>query len=360
MSGGGLLQLVAFGAQDIYLTGNPEITFWNVAYRRHTNFAMDSMEQTFQGSVDFGRKVTCVVARNGDLVHKGYLQVTLPPLTANTGEEVAWTRNIGHVLIDEITVEIGGSVIDRVTGQYLTIRNELTQSAEKEDRYNVMIGNTVKLTTLASSIEDNTPLTSEPSLPSAALFLDYIFLEQDERRSFSQSQHEYLIEQLQFQGAESFTNSAVRSRLNLSHPVKELIWVLQLDSNVINGANRWSDFTDNSTGPNPYAGSDPLSDAKITLNTHDRITTRKASYFNIVQPYFHHTRIPATGIYVYSFALKPEEHQPSGTINMSRIEGTTLNMTLATGTAPVRCYVYGINYNILRITSGMGGLAYAN
>ncbi|KAJ3085258.1 hypothetical protein HK102_000164, partial [Quaeritorhiza haematococci] len=338
MSGGGLLQLVAFGAQDIYLTGNPEITFWNVAYRRHTNFAMDSMEQTFQGSVDFGRKVTCVVARNGDLVHKGYLQVTLPQLTANAGEEVAWTRNIGHVLINEISVEIGGSVIDKVTGQYLTIRNELTQSAEKEDGYNVMIGNTVKLTTLASSIDsttlyvplpfwfnrvpglalplialmyhevkinvtfrplrdlyvtsDNTPLTSEPSLPSAALFLDYIFLKQDERRSFSQSQHEYLIEQLQFQGAESFTNSAVRSRLNLSHPVKELIWVLQLDSNVTNGANRWTDFTDNGTGPNPYAGSDPLSDAKITLNTHDRITTRKASYFNIVQPYFHHTRVP--------------------------------------------------------------------
>ncbi|KAJ3090187.1 hypothetical protein HK102_004441 [Quaeritorhiza haematococci] len=179
---------------------------------------------------------------------------------------------------------------------------------------------------------DNTPLTSEPSLPSAALFLDYICLEQDERRSFSQSQH-------------NTSSNSSSSRL---------------DSNIINSANRWSDFTDNGTGPNPYAGSNPLSDAKITLNTHDRITTRKASYFNIVQPYFHHTRIPAIGIYIYSFALKPEEHQPSGTINMSRIEGTTLNMTLATGTAPVRCYVYGINYNILRITSGMGGLAYAN
>ena len=177
---------------------------------------------------------------------------------------------------------------------------------------------------------------------------------------FSQMNHEYLIEQLQSTGAEAYSNSAVRMKLNFSHPCKELIWVVQPDANVVGGQNRWADFTDNGTGSNPYAGNDPLVDARIQLNTHDRISTRKAAYYNLIQPYNHHTRIPSTGIYVYSFALKPEEHQPSGSINMSRIESVNLMLTLSTGTSPVRIYPYCVNYNVLRITSGMGGLAYAN
>jgi hypothetical protein len=168
--------------------------------------------------------------------------------------------------------------------------------------------------------------------------------------------HEYLITQLQFGGGESYSNSGVKQKLNFSHPTKELVWVIQPDANVVGGANRWADFTDNGTGPNPYAGNDPLVDARIQLNTHDRITTRKAAYFNLMQPYNHHTRVPATGVYVYSFALEPEKHQPSGSINMSRIEGVNLLMNLSTGTSPVRVYPYAVNYNVLRITSGMGGV----
>ena len=95
--GGGLMQLVAYGAQDIYLTNNPQITFFKVVYRRHTNFAIESIEQTFNGSVDFGNKVSCTVSRNGDLIHKVYLQVDLPALA---GTVTNWVENIGHVLID--------------------------------------------------------------------------------------------------------------------------------------------------------------------------------------------------------------------------------------------------------------------
>jgi len=330
----------------------------------------------------------------------------LPPLTANAGRTVSWTRNIGHVIIDEISVEIGGAIIDRHYGMWYTIYNELTQVAEKEDAYNVMIGNTAALTTPAAAIpaaslyvplifwfnrnpglslplialmyhdvkinisfrpalecyitSDKVPLATVPMLQNVSLFLDYIFLDAPERRMFSQMNHEYLIEQLQSNGAEAYSNSSVRQKLNFSHPTKELIWVIQPDANVVGGANRWVDFTDNGTGPNPYAGNDPLVDAKIQLNTHDRITTRKAAYYNLLQPYNHHTRCPSTGIYLYSFALEPEKHQPSGSINMSRIEGVTLQLTLSTGTSPVRIYPFGINYNVLRITSGMGGLAYAN
>lgn len=376
-----------------------------MVYRRHTNFAMESMEQTFTGNADFGRKVSCLVSRNGDLIHKAYLQIDLPALTSNAGQTVAWTRNIGHVILDEVSVEIGGAIIDRHYGVWFTIFNELTQTAEKEDGYNVMIGNTATLTTQAATIpatsvyvplifwwnlnstlalplialmyhdvkinisfrpasecyitSNNVALTTTPSLNNVALFIDYIFLDAPERRMFSQMNHEYLITQIQAGGVESYSNSGIKQKLNFSHPTKELVWVIQPDANVVGGANRWADFTDNGTGPSPYAGNDPLVDARIQLNTHDRISQRKAAYFNLIQPFNHHTRIPATGIYVYSFALEPEKHQPSGSINMSRIEGVNLLMNLSTGTSPVRVNSFAVNYNVLRITSGMGGVAFS-
>jgi hypothetical protein len=394
------MQLVAYGAQDIYLTGDPQITFFKVVYRRHTNFAIESIQQTFNGVVDFGRKVTATISRNGDLIHKMYLQVDLPALAS--GSTAAWTRNIGHSMIKSIELQIGGQKIDKHYGEWLQIWSELTQTAEHEDGYNVMIGNTSSLTTLAGSVPAarlyiplqfwfnrnpglalplialqyhevkvdiefrpaaecyiGSPSTT-PSLVDASLYVDYIYLDTDERRQFAQVAHEYLIEQLQFTGAESFSNSSVKSKLNFNHPVKSIHWVVQLDSNVESGENRHSDFTDNGTGPNDYAGNDPLSDAKLLLNGHDRFSVRDAAYFNLVQPYQHYTRIPSVGIYSYSFALKPEEHQPSGTVNMSRIDNATLQLTNSTGANAVKLRVYAVNYNVLRVMSGMGGVAYSN
>ncbi len=204
-----------------------------------------------------------------------------------------------------------------------------------------------------------------PTLTNASLWVDYIYLDTDERKKYAQNAHEYLIEQLQFTGAESFSQTSIRQRLNFNHPCKELVWVTQLDSNVQtvaaadSDANRWTDFTDNGVGANPYNGDDPLVDAKLQLNGHDRFATRKAGYFNLVQPLQHHTRGPATGIYVYSFALKPEEHQPSGTVNMSRIDNGTIQLTMSSAAA-TKLYTYMTNYNVLRVMSGMAGLAYAN
>lgn len=405
--GGGLMQLVAYGAQDIYLTGNPEVTFFKVSYRRHTNFAMEAIEQNFSGAVDFGRRVTTTFSRNGDLVSKVYLQLDLPALSS-TGT-VAWTRNIGHVLIKDVDIDIGGQRIDRQYGQWLHIWQELTQTKEHEDTFSNMIGNTTELTTEAASIPSRTlyipfqfwfnkniglalPIialqyhevkvnlefrpfselhvsssgtVTTPTLSNASLWVDYIYLDTDERRQFAQVAHEYLIEQLQFTGAESFSQTSVRQRLNYNHPCKSFYWVAQLDANVQSvasaggDANRWTDFTDNGTGANPYNGDDPLVDAKLQLNGHDRFATRKAGYFNLVQPYQHHTRGPAVGIYVYSFALKPEEHQPSGSVNMSRIDNATLQLTMASAAA-MKLYSYMLNYNVLRVMSGMAGLAYSN
>jgi hypothetical protein len=198
-----------------------------------------------------------------------------------------------------------------------------------------------------------THLTSTPVMSNASLYIDYVYLDTDERRQFAQVQHEYLIEQLQFTGAESFSNSSVKSKLSLNHPCKELVWVIQPDTNA--GANRWADYSYSSD-------QHTLVDAKLQLNGQDRFSTRKAGYFGLVQPYQHHTRIPVTpGIYVYSFALNPEQHQPSGTVNMSRIDNATLLLNLnasmiAAGSVQLR--VYAVNYNVLRVMAGMGGLNY--
>jgi hypothetical protein len=357
-------------------------------YRRHTNFAIEAIEQTFNGSVNFGNKVSCTVSRNGDLIHKVYLQVDLPAIA---GTNARWVDNVGHVLIDEVNVEIGGQQIDKHYGDWLNIWNELTLNAEKEAGYNEMVGNTSELTTGAAShgattlyvplqfwfcrnpglalplialqyhevkfnfkfrpfseCVQGTAVTAGGDL-GASLYVDYIYLDTDERRQFAQVQHEYLIEQLQFTGAESFSNTAVKSKLALNHPCKELVWVVQSDANA--AAKDWSNYT--------FSGEEPVDSAKLQLNGHDRFSAREGRYFNLVQPFQHHTRIPSGGIYVYSFALNPEQHQPSGTVNMSRIDNATLQLTLSSDDA-CKLRVYAVNYNVLRIMSGMGGLAYSN
>lgn len=397
--GGGLMQLVAYGAQDIYLTGSPQITFFKVVYRRHTNFAIESIQQTFNGTVSFGTSANVTISRNADLIWKCYLQVDLPAL-AKVGGTVAWTRNIGNSMIDYIEIEIGGQKIDKHYGDWMNIWNELTQTAEHADGYDVMIGNTTALTTPAASLaatrlyvplmfwfnrnpglalplialqyhevkiyvtfksftdlivtDDAAAVDSVPTTFTCSLYVDYIYLDTDERRRFAQVSHEYLIEQVQYT-TETVSTTSNNIRLSFNHPVKCLVWVTQPAANVASNVNELTNYT-NATG---YGGTDPLSTALLQLNGHDRFRERNAAYFNLVQPFQHFTRNPAVGIYVYSFALKPEDHQPSGTVNMSRIDNATLKLVLASAVS-TNIRIYAINYNVLRIMSGMGGLAYSN
>ncbi len=466
--GGGLMQLVAYGAQDIYLTGNPQITFFKVVYRRHTNFSMEAIEQTFNGSADFGKRVTCTVSRNGDLMHRVYLQVTVPAVTAaDSNSSFRWVNWLGHVLIKNVEVEIGGQRIDKHYGDWMHIWNELTQTAGHKVGYANMVGNVPRLTQFtpdggstpevdlyiplefwfcrnpglslplialqyhevkinlefrsASECYAGSP-SETPSLEAASLYVDYIYLDTDERRRFAQVSHEYLIEQLQFTGDESVSSVSNKIKLNFNHPCKELVWVVQkddhVDSSKMNNGKQWFNYTDavdstwkTGTPVDPFGGGlvnynlqlsglndsvidtagdstlsfensdgvttgtylamsevdngfNPVLSAKLQLNGHDRFSERLGRYFNLVQPYQHHTNVPATGINVYSFGLKPEEHQPSGTCNMSRIDNATLQLTLTaatvSGTSDAKVRVYATNYNVLRIMSGMGGLAYSN
>jgi hypothetical protein len=307
-----------------------------------------------------------------------------------------------------LVIKILLTLRDKHYGDWLQIWNELTQTSEKEAGYNEMIGNVTALTNgLTADADNNKPATTlyiplqfwfcrnpglalplialqyhevkfnitfraaadcyiknddavtSVSLSNASLYIDYIYLDTDERRQFAQVQHEYLIEQLQFTGAESFSNASVKSKLALNHPCKELVWVIAHSAREAD--KEWTTYTvDNDTIG--AVGAAPVVDAKLQLNGHDRFSTRKGSYFNLVQPYQHHTRIPSDGIYVYSFALNPEQHQPSGTVNMSRIDNATLMMTLNsdlfTSSQTAKLRLYAVNYNVLRIMAGMGGLNY--
>ena len=583
--GGGLMQLVAYGAQDVYLTGNPQITFWKVTYRRYTNFAIESIEQTFNGQADFGRRVQCTISRNGDLAYRTYLQVTLPEINQlmgvgtyvagnNTGVYARWLDFPGEQLIAQVEVEIGGQRIDRQYGDWMHIWNQLTMTSEQTRGYFKMIGNTTQLTFITdpsfadvdgpcdsqaprqvcaprnalpettlyvplqfwfctnpglalplialqyhevkinldirpideclwavTTLSCNTNPTGgnstqyasgkavpasiayNQSLVAASLYVDYVFLDTDERRRMAQNPHEYLITQLQFTGDESVGSSSNKIKLNFNHPVKELIWVVQPDQNVdycsslvcdallfkvlgaqpfnytdaidalpnavhafagpdavgkadpnsLIGQHAFIDseglfesagamdaasigFTGYWHGPgNPYNegnfggpqvvtntttgittlvgtnatehvnssvsdagtfvltetsldmhcwGQNPVVTAKLQLNGQDRFSEREGTYFSWVQPYQSHTRNPDEGINVYSFALRPEEHQPTGTCNFSRIDNATLQLVLSNatveGTKTAKVRVYATNYNVLRIMSGMGGLAYSN
>jgi hypothetical protein len=452
--GGGLLQLVAYGAQDVYLTGNPQITFFMVVYRRHTNFAIEAIEQTFNGTPAFGNSVTVTVSRNGDLINRAYLQVTVPPLSnyqqGNTGTD-KYVNYFGLRLLQSVVVEIGGQQIDKHYSDWLYIWNELSLPLGKKFGYERMVGadgdilsgkNFLSATAAKTSDATNLYIPLEfwfcrnvgLSLPlialqyhevkfkiqfeemekciakpsgaaglaasttgtdftnkvlSAKLWIDYIFLDTDERRRFAQNSQEYLIEQLQFTGTETLSSSgANKYRLNFNHPCKELVWVAK-PSGVASanyGPHHWYNYTyssdynaaasyetllfDGVTGSNFATsnlvngvyptGTNPFDYCLLQLNGNDRFAQREGTYFNYVQPYQHHTNIPKNrGINVYSFALKPEEHQPSGTLNMSRIDTAVLSLQ-PNSSVSGEVNIYAVNYNVLRIMSGMGGLAYSN
>jgi hypothetical protein len=476
MTGGALMQLVAYGAQDVYLTANPQVTFFKQLYRRHSNFAMESIEQTFNGVANFGKRVQCTIARNGDLITKMYVQATLPQVqyndmsanSAGTVTSFSWIPYVGQFLIKNVEIEIGGQRIDKHYGDWLHIWNELTLPAGKGYNYLDMVNgyggvplNTLDvsgtcpscygsangpqicdkngaLARLAAEGSDSlccnpifAGISGEDCIPettlyvplefwfnrhtglalplialqyhevkvniefqelrflvnvasstsggatqfvswlnnqgmvACSLYVDYIFLDTEERRRFAQVAHEYLIEQLQYTGEESVTSTSNKITMSFNHPVKELIWVVQNPSVY--------DCTSADNKPFCYADfqlNNPVAVAKVQLNGHDRFSEREGKYFNRVQPYQHHTASPGTGINVYSFALKPEDLQPSGSCNFSRIDNAVLNLTLTRDSfksgstiadaTSLNVRIYATNYNVLRIMSGMGGLAYSN
>jgi hypothetical protein len=449
MAGGGLMQLVAYGAQDIYLTGKPQITYFKAVYRRHTNFSVESIQQDILGAPQFGSLVSLTIARNADLLKRIWIEYSpfdiLQGLNNSDGYTVC--ANLGHTLIDNMYIEIGGQTIDKHYGKWLTIWNYLTESNPTGEQGGIdnyatgpgeysdnpafgpagtgdnsvteVVPRATKYNRMAYTHRAQVNVTSNQGAPQLAwvplqfwfcrnpglaiplialqyhevkvfitleqlpfitnmpanrltnrefsrfaVYADYIYLDTTERRQMAQNMHEYLVEQLQVMESVS----AINIKLAFNHPVKELIWApvpLPVSGTtrrtvVPGGSSPNSSFTRSTQSqPNQYT---------LILNGANRFSPRDITYFTRNQVWESHTGFGSVlypdSIAVYSFALRPEEHQPSGTCNFSRIDLAQMvrTQTFDENGNPYSDVIdmYAVNYNILRIMSGMGGLAYSN
>ena len=416
-----LLQLVARGRQDAYLTSNPQFTFFKHVYRRYTPFAIESIPIDFDGNCDFGRRITTLIPRYADLLSALFIEVDLPVIPQPEPDipSIYWVNDIGYTLIHDISVEIGEKEIDKHTGEWLNIWGELTVPKNQRDGYNEMVGHwnvyppvgndasiplslTIPLRFwFCNTIGAALPLRAlqahpvriiihlrpfqelwwSPDIPVAAgqpcpiiapvsitrfqMFGDYIYLDNDERRKFAAAEHEYLIDQLQIAPIQSIAAgiTTLSVPLYFNHCCKEFIWVIQ--ETRMKAAREWFNYSSAlqyNSGEPGVLDQDLLSTAILRLDGYDRFYIRNAPFFRLTQPYQHHTNVPTPPVYIYlySFSIKPEEEQPSGSLNCSKIDdivwGLTFNANETDQDRTVR--FYATNYNVLRIIGGLGGLAF--
>ena len=480
--GGGLLELVAHGVQDIYLIGNPQITFFKIVYKRHTNFSMESVQATFSGTADFGNTIVVSLPRKGDLVHTMILEVDVPAIASeystNDNGTLSYVNSLGHALIDYIELEIGGQKIDKHYGEWMEIWTQLSYGESKQNAYDQILpranidttqNNTVagksattvyiplqfwfcrniglalplialqyhevilkikfqpfskvhtfgsnqaftitqsgttitqsgtnprnfhnsndtsktitykdgttatatyaSATTITSSrsvtigtaeeiyLTPDNDLSATYSITAARLYIDYIFLDTFERKKFAEMKHRYLIEQIQYNDGESIPDGTSTKTINIPFnlPVKSIYWVSQLNNAVLAKNNDRFNFSSQINRSETLA--DPISKAVLKFNGVERFEERNGAYFRLIQPFQKHTRVSKLYIYMYSFCLNPEAHQPSGACNFSKINNADLHLTYASNIGSSSVRVYALTYNVLRIFSGMGSVAFSN
>jgi len=496
--GGGIVQLAGYGLQDMYLTYEPTITYFKMVYKRHTNFSSESIPQNFQNKPNFGGRYTCNIAKNGDLMGKTYLCITLPniPKIIDTNfinqdsylknvVITAWIEKVGFGIVNSIELEIGGQIIDKLYGDWLNIWYELTQRYNKK-ALNKMIGNVPLLTNYNNGhasnllyvpipfyfckynglalplialeysdvkinvefnnlkdvlivgpthyiqinenvvnfapneiicqvinnvniygkfikydeltnrlyyikINNNTSFlsgtlitgthTSYTVMPNSAevnystkinsvfnidsitlgdtfLYVDYIFLDNNERLKFARSNHEYLIEQLQFDNEKVIINNNNKIKITYNHPTKSLFFVTQYQ--YISSSNLLDVFN-YTTSYDKKIGTNIVNNVQFLLNGKDRITPRSSQYYSWIQTLQNFSNTPNEGINIYSFSINTEQYQPSGACNFSRIDDITLVLTVDKSVSynnPAVARIYALSYNVLRIINGVAGLAF--
>ena len=436
--GGGLIQLIAIGEQDQFLTGNPQITFFKSVYKRHSNFSMEVRPQIFSGGVSFGSKNSCTISKDGDLISDISLHIKLDSLNITNTNNVcikdlnmkcpcskcnednifSWVNSIGHAIIEYVELEIGGYQVDKQYGEWFEIWSELTLNYDKKHGYNELIGKKdqsgFNINSFNDSIELLVPLNFwfcknialalpiiaiskhdivlnvkwrpfdqlwissfknvQPITPNfeASLFIDYIYLDLNEREKFVNKTHFYLIEQIQSNGDYYFqkSNKSPIIKLNFYHPIKELVWAIQRadvlvrddddEADDFSYGNDWFNFSNNkSLSSNTLV--DIFDTAQLQLNGQDRFDALPSKYFRLYQPYKYHTKIPSNFIYTYSFSFKPEDIQPTGSCNFSCFDNArlVLNMKNREIKSDYIIKIYAINYNLLVITKGMVGVGFS-
>lgn len=458
---GVLLQLVAKGEQDKFLTGNPQLTFFKVIYKRHTNFATETSLMDIVGSPDFGKTIHFTIPRNGDLLGKMFLRVVLPPLTLyGTTTPVSYCNAIGHVLIKEISFEIGEKEIDKQYGEFMEIWSRLTTPESKRVCMDTMIGRTYSYTlnsyddapkifppcngqilyiplqfwfcknpgsaipllsipytqlrvkvVLAPLCDvfwiDNfpgnnpidycsiIPLVNTAYLSDVTMWGEYVYLDKEERSGFlSKDSMSYIIDQLQYSKQIDIDDktSCASIPLEFNNPIKEFFIVVQrktaVDAHEYFNYNNFTRLEYNLYGANPSQipfplnqvlnefnlRTDLISNITLYLDGQERNVMEDALYYRTVHPLNTHTSVlPSNYIYTYSFSLSPEELQPSGSINASRIDTMSWNILMnkfiktakttpkhfsyKRGSCSVK--IYALNYNLLRIVDGYAGVLFS-
>jgi hypothetical protein len=437
---GGLLQLVATGRQDIYLSGNPQTTFFKQVYRRYTNFSMETQRIALDTATEFGKLISTTIPRNGDLLSQLYLEINLPAIdpsgvvvnTTNCGvatipatnyaanpPAVSYVNGIGYAMIDYISIWIGQQEIDRQYGEFLYLWTQLTTPGSKQQGVQQMIGQQSVYTESSQSgplrlfiplyfwfcknpglalpllalqatpiklyirlkngsdmifsnaseqsvidggtiISPTASFVSPPVITEMTLWGDYIYLDVEERRRFVSSKHEYLIEQVQQQKRYSIPKNTtqVNVPLTFNHPIKEMIWVVNQDRML--ASHEYFNYGSRLLLQGGVPNLDLIDSALLQLDGYDRFETQPASYFRLMVPWQRHTAIPNDFIYVYSFSLAPEAAQPQGSMNASRIDNIVLQLKMNQQVASVASgvTVYAINYNVLRVVAGLGGVLF--
>lgn len=392
--GGGLLQLAAYGGEDIYLTGNPQLTFFKSVFKRHTNYAIETIENVYSAVLEYGATIRVNLQRHGDLISSVFLEL-------QTSESLPYNHNL-YTIIDWIELQIGGVTIDKQYGDWMFIWSQLNNRIDQFMLIDAMIYSDdttnagkrryyaplplwfckhsgLALPIIALSNHEvklnikfkNMPSETTPIFEQLRVLCDYVFLDTDERRRFADNANEYLIEQVQEHPFSVIHTGSNNIELNFKHPVKYLTFYIDLKENEYNRINTYYQSTDG-VG-NVY--NEIFENTTLLVNNQQLFAPRYGPYFRLYQQfkYFQGSTlvnkwvgtlnsIGLERVYTYSFALKASDYAPSGTMNFSRLSDCVLQFNIPDLTSysetvnQFRCFA--VNYNILRIVSGMGGLAY--
>lgn len=402
MASGSLVRLVALGKENDTLNmptkNNPVFNYFKMSYKRHINFSTTTQKQVFVGLADFGNKITCNLSKNADLITGLTLKYTLPAIYDQDifqNQKFYFCNSISHAILDSAEIKIGAKIIEKTFGEWMEIWCELALDEGKQYGYRQMVGKCQSNVTLEenSSKEktyyipfnfwfckhpglalplislqhqdiqldiqfnklsnlirgsDVTLFENKIHMKDVEIHADVVFLDNSERKSIASRRHVFLIEQLQLSSKNIIANSSeLHMPLNFGHLCKELIWVIKPSNNKLFSTNNELD--------------ESFSKGNLSLNNHFCFDSREASYFRLQQTYQHHSRVPRQYIYCYSFAFKPEEHQPSGTCNFSRIETAVLSLSfdnIIRSNENRTCNVYATNYNIFTVEKGIGELKF--
>ena len=360
------MQLAAYASSDLYLSRNPEMSFFEPSYKRHTPFATESIEQTFASAPQLGTPMSCAVSRKGDGAGAAYVVVDLPEVR---GRGVRWVDDVGHALIKTATVEIGGTVYDSNTGEWMKIWADLTKDdsqkknlrrliSSKSPRGNHLPAETIyvpldlffcgspaqciKLISLrfhevkihvdTRAVADLLEGDVESVGPHAlTMFVEYYFWDTDERRKVAQTANEAVIETVEHK---TYPRGQTALRLDFAHRSKEIVFVCRSPE----GSHKTPD------------GRNPVRSAVVVVNGEQRFSRRSGQYFGTVQPFQHHSNVPDTGVNLYSFCIRPEEYQPSGHCGFEK-QDAVLDLELEAGEWEVTVYSRG--YRAMVSTNGM-------